>query len=389
MTATTIRSPRGYLCGASARGAAHIARNKPNQDSVAVDQRGEWAFLAVADGHGGGPHYRSDRGSRFATAAMIAVLRELTQDGSAKDAGPLRAALPGLAHRLVGRWRQLVEADMAMDAIEETGVFERLGVYGSTCVGAAIGPGFLVAAQIGDGDLYVATNSGDAARIFPDDDLVGEQTYSLCQPEAVEQVKLALHAAPNPLAAPDFLFAATDGFSKSFKDEEAVRIVLRQYRQGMKDRGVAAIALELPDWLAKCSELGSGDDISVAIFSRADVEQAAAPPPPEKRSGMVWAAAFLAVFLIGFVAGLFARSAIDRQLERPETIDDARIKAPIVPSPAPKTEAPPKSDAPSSELRPPKAVPVEGKPAAPARPEPKPPKPPQAPTKDEAGAPKE
>jgi hypothetical protein len=268
----------GGAGGATALGASHVARGKPNQDAVGWTQRRLWTFLAVADGHGSAPHYRSDRGSRMAVDCLITLFREITQDGVLREPDALARHIPTLAGALVARWRAQVEADIATDPIAEPAGTASHVVYGSTCLGAAIGPGLMLALQIGDGDLFAGTTSGDIVRLFEPDDTVGEQTYSLCLPDATEHVKIALFTAPSPFCAPDFALCSTDGLAKSFADESAVLDVVRGYRNAARERGVKLVTIELRDWLVKCSQMGSGDDVSVAFFTaETEVREEALP----------------------------------------------------------------------------------------------------------------
>lgn len=271
-----ITSLIGSAGGASARGAAHIAHGKPNQDSVAWEQSRLWTYIAAADGHGSAPHYRSDRGSRFGVETAIAVLREATADGRLREHETLERNIPTLAKAVVAGWRARVEADIATDPIPQAPGFASHTVYGSTCLAAAIGPGITLLMQLGDGNIFIGAPSGDIEVPFPDDEMEGEQTYSLCLPDAAEHFKISLFRAPNPFAAPDFVMATTDGFPKSFEDINAALPVVRQYREASRTRGLAAVVAELEPWLARCSEMGSGDDTSVAIYA-VEHHDAAAP----------------------------------------------------------------------------------------------------------------
>ncbi len=190
--------------------------------------------------------------------------------------------------------------------------------------------------QIGDGDLFVGTASGGViARLFEADDTEGEQTYSLCLPDAAEHVKIALFTAPNPMCAPDFVFASTDGFSKSFESDETVLAIVRDYRAAIRERGLEGLPSELDAWLMKCSQIGSGDDTSVAIFTadidatdlfvpprigsfegKRDSESLATISPPMERatlrSRFLVVGALVCGAICGLVAGLWGVPAIER-----------------------------------------------------------------------------
>jgi hypothetical protein len=170
--------------------------------------------------------------------------------------------------------------------------------------------------QIGDGDIFVGTASTGIETPLPADDTVGEQTYSLCLADAPEHVKVKLFSAPSPLGAPDFILVATDGFAKSFGDEAAVNDVVGKCRQATHERGLAPVIAELEPWLAQCSQMGSGDDTSVAIFTvdRATAvlpqalptAQAARPEPAAAPSRGFALAPVLIALLLGGVLGVSA-----------------------------------------------------------------------------------
>ena len=321
-----VLSVVGGATGASAIGSSHIAHGKPNQDAVAWEQHRLWTYIAVADGHGSAPHYRSDRGSRMAVDTLMALFREVTQDGALREPSALMRNVPNLARSLVTNWREKVEADVVTDPIPEPPGFGRHTVYGSTCLGGAIGPGLVLVMQIGDGDLFAGTASGDMVHLFEADDTVGEQTYSLCLPDAIERVKIALFTAPNQLCAPDFVFASTDGFAKSFESEAAALEVVRNYRSAVRERGLRRVTSGMREWLTKCSQMGSGDDTSVAIFTTevGSIETAIATPTEKAplttlssagnvaishaadRMRLTGPAAMACALLCGVIGGLFA-----------------------------------------------------------------------------------
>ena len=63
-------------------GASHIKSAKPCQDASLCEKGKKYRFIAVADGHGGDPYFRSELGSRFAVEA----LRSCVFDSSAANA---------------------------------------------------------------------------------------------------------------------------------------------------------------------------------------------------------------------------------------------------------------------------------------------------------------
>ncbi|TDR93960.1 PP2C family serine/threonine-protein phosphatase [Enterovirga rhinocerotis] len=251
--------------GVSVRGTSHILANMPNQDAHAHERDGDWTYLAVADGHGSSRHYRSDRGSAFAVATALLLLRRAAR---AIEAGGHGSVLATVADDLVGSWRERVEADIRLWPIPEAPGFDSHAVYGSTCIAAAIGPGCSLFLQIGDGDVLASAPGGEVDRVVPlDPHLVGAGTYSLCQPDAVARVHLRLFTAPHPLSAPDFVMASTDGLSKSYTRDEDFLLVARHFRSSLRSLPLSRFLRDLEPWLAECSGRGSRDDVTVALFS--------------------------------------------------------------------------------------------------------------------------
>ena len=284
----------GAICGASARGSSHIHRNKPNQDAHGGFVCGQWSIIAVSDGHGGEPYFRSDRGARFAIAAVREAFTALSGEGraGAGDLDRLRAGLPALPAQIVSAWRKAVAADIASDPDARLAGGEPQVAYGATCIAAGFGPGVSIFTQIGDGDLLVAAPGGELMKPLPDDrDLEGEQTYSLCHDSALAHFRTKLFGAPHPLAAPGFAMVSSDGLSKSFAAESQFFDVARHWRSIVEQDGMEAACTDLENWLARCSEMGSGDDNTLVMYCNADTAApVAAPAPAAAARGRVAAA---------------------------------------------------------------------------------------------------
>ena len=244
---------RWRIAGATARGASHIRRGAPNQDAIRWAEADGAVAVALADGHGGAAHERSEIGS--AIAVEVAVDLGLAAAGAGADGR--------LVERILSEWRSRVRAHAAGDPPAVADEPALLSLYGSTLILAVGTAEALTVLQIGDGDLLVGRTGGAIERPLPDDEgLVGEQTYSLCLPNAAEAARMAVLDASDV----DFVMLATDGLSKSFADDADFLKLAAAWRDHARRDGVDELSATLPQWLSNASERGSGDDISLGLI---------------------------------------------------------------------------------------------------------------------------
>jgi hypothetical protein len=275
----------------TARGAAHDARGLPNQDSAESLTVAQAAgiVVAVADGHGHDRHFRSATGSRLAVRTACAVVEGLAGGAgkppwSPERAAALRDALPGA---IVTRWRQAVALDIAAHpyTAEELSALGRAGdgpdiPYGSTLLVALVAGGWLVCAQIGDGDLVAVQPDGGAWSPVSGDELLdGYRTTSLCQPAAVSAFRAAAHdLRAAPLLA---LLLSTDGYGNAQAEEPWQPVVARDLADLAARHDHGWFAGQLPTWAERCaSAAGSGDDATIALLLAPGSQRLAAAAHP-------------------------------------------------------------------------------------------------------------
>jgi hypothetical protein len=274
--------------GASVTGASHRRAGRPNQDAVLfrlTDDGALPAVLAVSDGHGSEKCFRSHIGSQLAVAAAAAELTAFSQSlgGQSEDIDTL--AVQHLPAAIVQRWRESVLRDYAERPFQEeelanlssgarrvveSGVAEGRPfiAYGATLLAALVTTELVVYLQIGDGEiLAVAEKDGGVLRpIEGDATLIADETTSLCQEQACDQFRVRYERLTDSM--PVLIMLATDGYANSFETPEGFRQVAADLRRAIQTEGVPAVNEALPGWLDEASELGSGDDISVAILCR-------------------------------------------------------------------------------------------------------------------------
>ena len=283
------------------RGASHKLSGAPCQDASGTrtidGSRGVATAIAVADGHGDPTCRRSDRGSHYAVEVALACLEELALEYLSADVESVRELRDRLlsqedderckrllAQTIVDRWCAATRADYEADpleelaqAMEESDEAWRLKairrIYGTTLVCALMLPDLCVVVQQGDGCATVILCEGTEplahGDLVPKDELcIGNMTTSLSDSDAASRMRVvAIDRLNDPIAA---LFVGTDGIDKSLPR-----------RDGASDlfAGIALDVLEaqdndswdeerferdLCDLLDRVSQMGSGDDASVA-----------------------------------------------------------------------------------------------------------------------------
>ena len=275
---------------ASVRGAAHLRSGLPNQDAVRaelVDTGVPPAILAVSDGHGSDKCFRSHIGSQLAVQIAVSVLREFAaSQANEADAAKLPA-------EIVRSWRTAVSDDFTANPLPEDYRHESVVAYGATLVCALLGPDYLLCLQLGDGEILTVVEAsgrrqppdnaaspmmGDhreayASRppvhvelpIAADATLIANETTSLCQPQAEQNFRIRFQRfGESP--PPALILLATDGYPNSFATPEGFRQVATDLLAMLDQDGVEPVAAALPGWLEEASQLGSGDDVSVAIL---------------------------------------------------------------------------------------------------------------------------
>lgn len=262
-------TPPWRVMAATALGASHARTGAPNQDahqSAVIDTpTGPVVVLAVADGHGGRRYVRSDHGATLATALAVQVCTELLgRPGS--DPASVSRALPA---QLLPRWRDGVSAHL--DAHPFTAMeHQRAGrdldeaplpAYGATLVVALIAPDGVHLVQIGDGDALVYMAGGVLRPVRDDPRLVGNQTTSLCLPDALSDFRHGFVAAAHQ---PSLVLVSTDGYGNSFAADDWAPAVLTDVARLVDRDGWAAVEAALPEWVAESARVG-GDDVTVLI----------------------------------------------------------------------------------------------------------------------------
>jgi Protein phosphatase 2C len=274
---------RWRVINASVRGSSHQRSGLPNQDAVEYGSSPKSdapvTVLAVSDGHGGGRHFRSQVGSTLAVHVAVKTVQDYLAGLPGADCD-----LPRLSQEIVHAWVTAVTSDLAHNPFSDAelgvlaeaegernkdSVVERPELaYGATLLVAAVTDERIIYLQLGDGDILTVAADGTTARpIVADERLVGNQTTSLCQPEAWREFRMTETAASADLAdLPALVLLSTDGYVNSFRSQEDFLQIGQDYLQILREQGSEVLSDELPKILAEATQQGSGDDITLGLL---------------------------------------------------------------------------------------------------------------------------
>jgi len=299
MTARAEKS-RWRVMGECRRGAAHVRSGLRNQDALEywVSAQNDTIVLAVADGHGSELFFRSDVGSRLAVETAVKVLRDFSVRHSKRSerSSIVESAQRELPAQLTGEWRKAVQAhakshpigpgdwsnlsDEANDVRKQVERDSTL-VYGSTVLAALVTNAYVLYLQLGDGDVLIVDEAGKTQRALGKDDrLIANQTFSLCQPDAADEVKIRVDADMS--SPPVLILLSTDGYANSFVSDDDFLKIGSDYLHIIRSEGMDAAERDLARFLDETSANGSGDDVTLGLISRTDREKAAALVDPEE-----------------------------------------------------------------------------------------------------------
>jgi hypothetical protein len=263
------------VMGATVRGASHVRSNLLNQDSIdwwPKDQAGSAVCLAVSDGHGSAKSFRSDVGSKFAVDIALDVLRKFADGLKSSPDSLIKDRAQGLPKDLVQLWMKAVEShyrEQSFTPEEEKKLGPRPEVaYGATLVTVLVSESYILYLQLGDGDILTVSASGQVARPLESDKrLFANETTSLCLPKAWDDFRFGFQKLPD--RPPALILVSTDGYSNSFRDEEAFKKVGSDILTMMcAPDGIGTVKGSIASWLQEATVKGSGDDISLGIIYR-------------------------------------------------------------------------------------------------------------------------
>lgn len=239
-------------------GARHLRAGKPCQDDAGAIAEGPYVAVAVADGHGSSAF--AETGAALAIRGVIPALVQFAADLGART-GNLASVQAWADHPL----RVQIVRDWVDRVREHAGDPEAdLVAFGSTLLFALATPDFVLFGQLGDGDVLVVDPDGCVTSPLPADPAVfGDETPSLCQPEAWMALRMRVVPPPPPGT---LVLITTDGYSKSYRNDEEFRRIGPDYAALLAQGGLSALEPHLRGFLEEVTTNGSGDDIAMGLL---------------------------------------------------------------------------------------------------------------------------
>lgn len=256
-------------------GYSHIKDNKVCQDYSACYHDEERTIITACDGHGGRIYVRSHLGSKYASNAAIMVLRELDKSDFYKYSR--RDICNKLRLKILCEWNAMIERDLSKKCLSKREVVnlneEELfklrqnpeKAYGTTLNAAMIYGNKLICVSIGDGGVYLVRKGEVAEGVKEDEETVANITYSMCQADAYEHLKVEVY----DFSDLDGVLVCTDGLINPY-----------QCMSNFKLNFVKPICLtlqegnlqEMNDFIVKLGEkIGIGDDVSFGIAMKTGI----------------------------------------------------------------------------------------------------------------------
>jgi hypothetical protein len=262
--------------GGSVRGATHIAQDKPCQDALRLYEApdGSYAVACVADGHGSSHCPYSDEGALAAVDCAFELLSSVLD--STDDVDAMRQTfnaqdglrIPKLMEYL---WKQRVAIIHQEKGREQTEDAFPYQLYGTTLLAVAVTDAFIFAIQIGDGDILLAQPDNEVTRLFAVQEQQGSETFSLCMEQSWQYIQTRVMPMPGQngsgASLPMMLLLSTDGYANSFTEQAGFLKAGADIFTLWRGQGLEYIKENIDDWLTRSSEIGSGDDITLAVLT--------------------------------------------------------------------------------------------------------------------------
>ena len=259
-----------YYYAKSKKGYLHAKENLGCQDYSSVYHDIERTIITCCDGHGGKVYIRSNVGAKMASFAIENVLKSLNNSSFRLDEEELENKIK---LELLCEWNKLIERKITNSSVKKKELeglnddqIELLKnhpvvAYGTTLCGALVYKNKLVVVSIGDCES-VLISKGKVARVFDtNDDPAGNITYSMCQDDAYQYLRVKILNFNNY----DGIILCTDGVSGPYQsydnfDKSFIKPITANLLMTSSYTNVSNIVDDIAD------KVGVGDDVSLAFI---------------------------------------------------------------------------------------------------------------------------
>ena len=251
-------------------GYSHIKEHKYCQDFSAAYHDEERTIITACDGHGGDMYVRSHLGSKFASNAVINVLKELDKSDFYKFSK--EDICNNIKLRILCEWNSMVEEDLNKKSLSRKEVIhlsdERLfkllknkeKAYGTTLNAAMVFGNKLICISIGDGGIFLLKRGQIIPAVEDDEEAVANFTYSMSQDDAYSHLKVKIY----DFSSLNGVIVCTDGLINPYQSignfqESFVKPICKKIKEGK--------LIEVDDYIKIMGEeIGIGDDVSFGII---------------------------------------------------------------------------------------------------------------------------
>ena len=259
-------------------GASHVAKGNPCEDYSMSFQNDFVSIAVISDGHGDKNCFRSAKGAQIACEVAVERIKNTFVNDEAVEwlkKSPERI-ITELEKGIINLWNSTVENDIisnpisdeelkgldenVIDAIRNTGRSHK--VYGCTLIATVFMKDFWFGIHIGDGKCVSIQKNGLYKQPIPwdNENCVGNRSTSICSSRAYDSFRYT-YGEDVPVA----VFVASDGVDESF-DENGLNKFYFTLASWVKALSAEDCKSKLDEMLNQISQMGSGDDVSVACI---------------------------------------------------------------------------------------------------------------------------
>lgn len=183
-----------FIYNRSVKGYSHEASGTVCQDHSLKFIDNKYKIITACDGHGGKQYIRSDKGSMFASMAVVEVFSKYSEIKlhhliATKATNKLKL-------EILCKWNELIEQDYSnnpfteseLKKLDEEDIFKLennfVVAYGTTLNAAVLTSKYLVCIQIGDGGVFLLKKKKIEVAFPENDENVANITNSLCGDKA-------------------------------------------------------------------------------------------------------------------------------------------------------------------------------------------------------------